>query len=101
MLANIHVLVMSATPIPRTLSLILYGDVDVSIIESMPSGRQKVDTFHIKSNIRERAYNFICKHVSMGKQAYVVCPLVEDNEEIDAKSVMEISDEETDEEAEG
>jgi len=90
---NIHVLVMSATPIPRTLSLILYGDVDVSIIESMPSGRQKVDTFHIKSNIRERAYNFICKHVSMGKQAYVVCPLVEESESIDAASVKEIYNE--------
>ncbi|MBR5505129.1 MAG: ATP-dependent DNA helicase RecG [Clostridia bacterium] len=82
-----HVLVMSATPIPRTLSLILYGDLDISVIKSMPSGRQSVDTYHIGANMRDRAYNFIKKEVSMGHQCYVVCPLVEDSEAIEAASV--------------
>lgn len=90
---NIHVLVMSATPIPRTLSLILYGDVDVSVINSMPKGRQKVDTFHIKSQMRKRAYNFVCKEVASGRQCYVVCPLVEESECIDAASVTEMYNE--------
>ncbi len=82
-----HVLVMSATPIPRTLSLILYGDLDISIIKSMPRGRQSVDTYHISAAMRDRAYSFIKKEVSMGHQCYVVCPLVEDSESIEAASV--------------
>lgn len=86
---NPHVLVMSATPIPRTLSLILYGDVDVSVIDTIPKGRQSIETFHVNSSIRERAYNFIRKQVDAGNQAYVVCPLVDESESFDALSVSE------------
>ncbi|MBR2404262.1 MAG: ATP-dependent DNA helicase RecG [Clostridia bacterium] len=82
-----HVLVMSATPIPRTLSLILYGDLDISVIKSMPVGRQSVDTYHITSALRDRAYSFIKKEVAMGHQCYVVCPLVEDSDSVEAASV--------------
>ncbi|MBQ6893864.1 MAG: ATP-dependent DNA helicase RecG, partial [Clostridia bacterium] len=92
---NVHVLVMSATPIPRTLSLILYGDVDVSVIKSKPFGRQKIETFHVNSQVRQRAYGFLRKEIESGKQAYVVCPLVEESENFDAASVNEIYEEVT------
>lgn len=82
-----HVLVMSATPIPRTLSLILYGDLDISVIKSMPKGRQAIETYHIKPSVRERAYGFLKKEIASGHQCYVVCPLVEDSESIEAASV--------------
>ena len=78
-----HVLVMSATPIPRTLALILYGDLDVSIIDEMPPGRQKVGTFAVDESYRERLNGFIEKLVSEGRQVFVVCPMVEENEESD------------------
>ena len=82
-----HMLVMSATPIPRTLSLILYGDLDISVIKTMPKGRQSVDTYHINEKIKERAYGFVRKEVEAGHQCYIVCPLVEDSESIEASSV--------------
>lgn len=72
-----HMLVMSATPIPRTLALILYGDLDISIIDELPPGRQKVDTFAVGESMRERIYKFIEKLVSEGRQCYIVCPLAE------------------------
>lgn len=75
-----HVLVMSATPIPRTLALIMYGELDVSVIDELPPGRQKIDTFAVKENMRERINAFIRKHVSEGRQAYIVCPMVEEGE---------------------
>lgn len=75
-----HVVVMSATPIPRTLAMIIYGDLDISVLDEMPPGRQSVDTFHIFSEKRLRAYNFIKKLIDEGKQAYVVCPLVDEND---------------------
>ncbi len=75
-----HTLVMSATPIPRTLALIIYGDLDLSILNEMPRGRQKTETFLIKSDIRERAYGYIKKHLCNGMQGYIVCPLVAENE---------------------
>ncbi len=78
---NPHMLVMSATPIPRTLALIVYGDLDVSVLDELPAGRQKVDTYHIDSGKRERAYNFVKKHLDEGRQAYIVCPLVEESED--------------------
>ena len=86
-----HMLVMSATPIPRTLALILYGDLDVSLIDELPPGRQKIDTFFLPTSYHERIYNFLRKQVAEGRQAYVVCPMVEENEEIpdERKSVME------------
>ncbi|MDR1001850.1 MAG: ATP-dependent DNA helicase RecG [Oscillospiraceae bacterium] len=81
---NPHMLVMSATPIPRTLALIVYSDLDVSVLDEMPKGRQKVDTYRIDSPKRTRAYNFIKKHLDEGRQAYIVCPLVEEDEESEA-----------------
>lgn len=77
---NPHLLVMSATPIPRTLGLIIYGDLDISIIDELPPGRQKVDTFLINSSIRRRACNFIKEQIKKGNQAYIVCPLVTEGE---------------------
>lgn len=77
---NPHLLVMSATPIPRSLALIIYGDLDISILDEMPAGRQIIETYKIDSQKRERAFNFIKKHLDEGRQAYIVCPLVEQNE---------------------
>ncbi len=76
-----HTLVMSATPIPRTLALMIYGDLDVSIIDELPPGRQKVDTFAVGEAMRERMYKFMQKQVDEGRQVFVVCPAIEDNEE--------------------
>ena len=77
-----HLLVMSATPIPRTLALMIYGDLDVSLIDELPPGRQKVDTFAVPSSYRERVYAFIRRLVGEGRQAYVVCPMVAENDEL-------------------
>lgn len=76
-----HTLVMSATPIPRTLALIIYGDLDVSIIDELPPGRKKVDTFAVGEDMRERIYNFMLKQVKDGRQVFVVCPAIDENEE--------------------
>ena len=76
-----HILVMSATPIPRTLALIIYGDLDVSLIDELPPGRQKVDTFAVDSSYRARLNGFMEKLVSEGRQVFVVCPRIEDDEE--------------------
>ncbi|MBE7048605.1 MAG: ATP-dependent DNA helicase RecG [Ruminococcaceae bacterium] len=86
---NPHVLVMSATPIPRTLALVMYGDLDVSIIDELPPGRQKIDTFVVGEQYRNRIYSFIQKEITAGHQAYVVCPLVEDSEDKMLHSVTE------------
>jgi len=74
-----HVLVMSATPIPRTLALIVYGDLDVSVIDELPPGRTPVETFVVGEDKRQRMYGFVRKLVSEGRQVYMVCPAVEDN----------------------
>ena len=76
-----HTLVMSATPIPRTLALILYGDLEVSVIDQLPPGRQPIETYAVPGSYHPRVYNFIRKLVGEGRQAYVVCPMVEENEE--------------------
>ena len=81
-----HVLVMSATPIPRTLALIMYGDLDVSILDELPPGRQTVDTFLVGESYRARINAFIRKQVAEGHQCFVVCPAVEENEELGVKS---------------
>lgn len=78
---NPHILAMSATPIPRTLALIIYGDLDVSVLNEMPKGRLPIKTYAVDTSFRPRVYNFIKKHIAEGKQAYIVCPLVEANEE--------------------
>ena len=75
-----HTLVMSATPIPRTLSLILYGDLDVSVLDEMPPGRMKIDTFLVDGSYRARIESFIRKQLDAGRQAFIVCPLVEEGE---------------------
>ncbi len=75
-----HLLVMSATPIPRTLGLIIFGDLDISIIDELPPGRQEIDTLLIDSSKRERALGFIKKEAQKGRQAYIVCPLIEESE---------------------
>ena len=87
---NPDVLVMTATPIPRTLALILYGDLDISIIDELPPNRKKIETFAVKKNMTERVNNFILKQIQEGRQAYIVCPLVEENEELDLKSVEKL-----------
>lgn len=77
---GVHVLIMSATPIPRTLALAIYGDLDVSVIDELPKGRIPIETYRIDSSIRERAYNYIKKHLDEGRQGYIVCPLVDESE---------------------
>ncbi|HAN22107.1 MAG: ATP-dependent DNA helicase RecG [Clostridiales bacterium GWF2_36_10] len=84
-----HTLVMSATPIPRTLSLILYGDLEVSVLDVMPPGRQKIETYAVCEDYRERIYEFIKKQIALGHQAYIICPLVEENEDLPKKAVEE------------
>lgn len=87
---NPDVLVMSATPIPRTLALILYGDLDISIIDELPPNRQKIETYAVTPSKEDRVNNFLKEQIKDGRQVYVVCPLVEESEEINAKSVLEI-----------
>lgn len=83
-----HVIVMSATPIPRTLALILYGDMDVSVIDELPPGRKEIKTYCVDGSYRDRIYKFIEKEVEAGRQCYIVCPAIEDNEESDLQSVI-------------
>jgi len=84
--ADPHLLVMSATPIPRTLAIIMYGDLEVSILDELPPGRQQVDTFLVNETYRARINGFIRKQVQEGHQCFVVCPAVEENEELDLKA---------------
>jgi ATP-dependent DNA helicase RecG len=86
---NPHLLVMSATPIPRTLALSMYGDLDLSLLDEMPPGRQEIKTRWIRPSERERAYAFVRGQVSQGRQAYVICPLVEESDKIEAKAAVE------------
>ncbi len=86
---NPHTLVMSATPIPRTLALIIYGDLDISIIDEYPKGRQKIESFTVSSALRPRAFAYIKKHIEEGRQGYIVCPMVEENEEVPVASAEE------------
>jgi ATP-dependent DNA helicase RecG len=84
-----HVLVMSATPIPRTLAIILYGDLDISIIDEMPSNRLPIKNCVVNTGYRDKAYQFITKEVRAGRQAYVICPMVEESEMIEAENVLD------------
>ena len=87
---NPDVLVMSATPIPRTLALILYGDLDISVIDELPPNRKKIETFAVTKALEDRVNNFVKKQVDEGRQAYIVCPLVEESEENDLQSVISL-----------
>jgi ATP-dependent DNA helicase RecG len=86
-----HLLVMSATPIPRTLALMIYGDLDVSVMDELPPGRQIIDTFAVPGSYHQRIYTFIDKQVAAGRQAYIVCSMVEENDQIpdDRKAASE------------
>lgn len=86
-----HVMVMSATPIPRTLAIILYGDLDISIIDELPANRLPIKNCVVDTSYRKTAYSFIAKQVSQGRQAYVICPMVEASEMIEAENVLDYS----------
>lgn len=84
------VLFMTATPIPRTLAITAFGDMDVSVINEMPMGRKAVETYWTKENTLERVLQFIQKHVQMGEQAYVICPLIEESDKLDIQNAVEL-----------
>ena len=84
-----NVLVMSATPIPRTLAIILYGDLDISVIDELPAKRLPIKNCVVNTDYRPKAYNFIEKQITMGRQAYIICPMVEESEGLDAENVMD------------
>jgi ATP-dependent DNA helicase RecG len=84
-----HMLVMSATPIPRSLALALYGDLDISVLDEMPPGRQTIRTRWLRPRERERAYAFVRGQVEQGRQAFIICPLVEESDKIEAKAAVE------------
>lgn len=89
---NVDVLVMTATPIPRTLTLCLYGDLDVSVIDELPPGRIKIKTKYINKSSKDNAYKFALNEIYKGRQVYIVCPLVEENDELDITSVIGLYD---------
>ena len=82
-----HILVMTATPIPRTLAMTLYGDLDVSVIDELPPGRKPITTTHIFRNRADSLYSFICSQINVGRQAYVVYPLISESEKLDLKNL--------------
>lgn len=88
-----HVLVMTATPIPRTLGLIMYGDLDISVIDKLPPGRQEIKTYCVNEGYRNRVYGFLKNQIESGGQAYIICPLVEESESINAKNVTDFAEE--------
>jgi len=85
---NPHLLVMTATPIPRTLALTLFGDLDISTIDEMPAGRRTIKTRWLKPEDRQRAYNFINKQAAEGRQSFIICPLIEESESLDVKAAV-------------
>jgi len=85
---NPHVLVMSATPIPRTLALTIYGDLDISIIDEMPPGRQEIKTRWLMPRERERAYSFLRSQIAKERQAFIICPLIEESEKVETKAAV-------------
>ncbi len=87
-----HVLVMSATPIPRTLALIVYGDMDVSIIDKRPPGRQEIKTYAVNTSYRSRIYQFLEKEIDNGRQAYIICPMVDESEKLELESVIDYTE---------
>ena len=90
---NPHVLIMSATPIPRTLAIILYADLDISVIDELPATRKRVKNCVVDTSYRDTAYKFILKEIRNGHQAYIICPMVDSSESLDAENVIDYSDE--------
>ena len=91
---NPHLYVMSATPIPRTLALIIYGELDISILDELPPGRQKIETYAVTSELRQRAYNYVKKHLDAGRQGYIICPFVDEGEsDTELASAVKYADE--------
>lgn len=91
---NPHLYVMSATPIPRTLALIIYGELDISVLDELPPGRQKIETYAVTSELRQRAYNYVKKHLDAGRQGYTICPLVDgDGDDTELASAVKYADE--------
>lgn len=91
---NPHLYVMSATPIPRTLALIIYGELDISVLDELPPGRQKIETYAVTSELRQRAYNYVKKHLDAGRQGYIICPLVDgDGDDTELASAVKYADE--------
>ncbi len=89
---NPHRLVMSATPIPRTLALMIYGELDISLLDELPGGRKKIETYAVTGKLRKRAFIFIKDRLNEGRQAYIVCPAIEENESANVKSVKEYAE---------
>lgn len=87
---KVHILIMSATPIPRTLALIIYGDLDISVIDSVPPGRQKISTYVVDDSMRMRINNFMIKNIEEGRQVYIICPLALESEKTDIKAAEEL-----------
>ena len=88
---NPHLLVMSATPIPRTLALMIYGDLDLSVLDELPPGRQKIETYAIDSSKRTRAFHYMQKHIDQGLQCYIICPTIEEGDN-DMAAVLQYAD---------
>ncbi len=89
---DVHVLVMSATPIPRTLAIVLYGDLDVSVIKELPAERLPIKNCVVDTSYRPTAFHFIAKQVAEGRQAYVICPMVQESEEVEAENVLDYTE---------
>ena len=83
-------LVMTATPIPRTLAFILHGDLDISVIDQMPSGRKPIKTFASKKQEANKVYDFAKQEIALGRQIYIVCPLIEESEKLDIQAANEL-----------
>ena len=89
---QVHVLAMSATPIPRTLAIMLYGDLDLSVIDQLPGNRLPIKNCVVNTSYRPTAYQFIAKQVAQGRQAYIICPMVEESENIEAENVIDYTE---------
>ena len=87
-----HVLVMSATPIPRTLAIIIYGDLDISVVDEMPAHRLPIKNCVVDESYRSNAYRFMKKEVEAGHQVYIICPMVEENEELELENVTDYTE---------
>ena len=81
---------MTATPIPRTLAITVFGEMDVSVIDEMPAGRKRIETYWVKHDMLERILAFIDKELKKGRQAYVICPLIEESDKLDVQNAIDV-----------